>query len=253
MPAAAIIDLDGETPIAAGGKCDIYHHPRDRTQLIKVISARRQAKQAARGLWERLYKPTYEREYMLEIATVYRAVLRDRSSGAARLPIVMASGVVATTKGLGLACEKIAGRGGALAPTLEMLLASGEFDSRHLERLNVFVERLFALQIVPSDLTARNIVWSAADDAFVAIDGFGSRTLIPIFVWSRRANDRELGRFLKGKVAGRHGLAYDRRARRFELMTGTVRWPTPPAVVPARPLPVPWLRTARRRGPAEPS
>lgn len=210
-----MIDLTGARPIAAGGKRDIYLHPTDDSLVIKVISDRRQAKQNARGPWERLRKPRYEWEFIREIKTVYRASLLRQADE--KLPIIESSGLVQTTKGLGLTTQKITDANGGLAPKLSSFLDRDDFADVYLPRLNTFVRDIFRFRIIASDLNCNNIVYSPAETRFVAIDGFGSRTLIPIMVWSRAANARQLNAMLEKKIANRTRLKWNKEARRFEL------------------------------------
>lgn len=212
-----LIDLSGASPIAAGGKRDIYLHPHDETQIIKVISDRRQKKQNARGTFERLYKPRYEWEFIREISTVYRAGLIMNGAPDNPSPIIAGAGLVQTTKGLGLSAEKITAPDGTLAPQLSKLLPDPSFADRYLPQFNRFVKAVFDFQIVASDLNANNIVYSQSEDRFIAIDGFGSRTLIPIFVWSKRANDRNLRKTFQKKIAERCALHWDDGACQFYL------------------------------------
>ena len=212
-----IIDLEKAAPIAAGGKRDIYNHPSDDTQIIKVISDRRMRKQQQRGLIERLYKPRYEWEFIREISTVYRASLNLNRLTETPTPIISVAGLVQTSKGLGLSAEKVTAPDGSLAPRLAKLLPEPDFKTRYLDQLNQFVRAVFDYRIVASDLNANNIVYSHSEDRFVAIDGFGSRTLIPIFVWSKRANDRNLRKTFEKKIAQRCALVWDNEACQFTL------------------------------------
>ena len=210
-----IIDLDEARPIATGGKRDIYLHPHDPGLVIKVISARRQNKQNARSWRERLYKPRYEWEFIREIKTVYRASLL-RHEGE-QMPIISASGLVQTSRGLGLSAEKITDADGGLAPRLSSFLDQQDFEAIYLPKLNRFIQDVFRFRIVASDLNCSNIVYSGSEERFVAIDGFGSRTLIPIMVWSRKANERQLNATIEKKIANRTRLKWNKEARQFEL------------------------------------
>lgn len=210
-----MIDLSAATPIDAGSRRDIYHHPDDDGLVIKVYSDRRQAKQKARNQWERLTKPRYEAEFIREIKAVYRASLLRQ--GTERLPIISSAGLVQTSKGLGLTVEKIAGPDGNLAPKLHKFIGRDDFETAFLPQLNRFAADLFRFRIIGHDLNGSNIVYFEAEDRFIAIDGFGSRTLIPIMVWSRLANERQLNRTLKKLIGDRTRLIWNKAARRFEL------------------------------------
>ena len=211
-----LIDLDDQVPLARGVKRELYNHPHDPTQVIKVVVPRRQHKERNRGFLEQLYKPPYTWEYVREITTIYRAA-RQAPTDLPRLPLIQTAGLVRTTKGLGLSVEKITGPDGSLAPTLGKLHKTGVFDESYLVRLNHFVDLIFQLRIVASDLHQDNIVWDHSTDSFVAIDGFGERTLIPIHVWSRTINDHKLKKTFGQKLGVKFGLQWDPRSRRLSF------------------------------------
>ncbi|WP_208348753.1 YrbL family protein [Pseudaestuariivita rosea] len=211
-----LIDLDNAPPISQGGKREIYNHPNDPTQIIKVILPRRQQKERDRSFWERIYKPPYTWEYMREISTIYRAA-RMAPVNLARLPLVQTAGLVRTTKGLGLSVEKITADDGSLAPQLSQLQSKGLFTDHHLERLNDFVRLIFQLRIVAGDLHPNNIVWDHKTDSFVAIDGFGERTVVPVHVWSKTINNHKLNKTFQRKLSMNIGLTWDPRTRQLSM------------------------------------
>ena len=60
-----------------------------------------------------------------------------------------------------------------------------------------FIERCRALHVVFGDMTVNNIVYSERRDPngeFVAVDGFGEKSALPIHRWSRLLNDRKIDR-----------------------------------------------------------
>jgi hypothetical protein len=132
------------------------------------------------------------------------------------LPFARICGLVMTSAGLGLAVERIARADGSLAPTMLDLLSAGEFERRHLLAMERFLERCRELHFVFGDLTVDNIVYTETrgpHGEFVAVDGFGEKSAIPIHRWSRLLNDRKIERVrrrlmrsvpdaLKGAAAG---------------------------------------------------
>ena len=113
------------------------------------------------------------------------------------LPFARIHGLVMTSAGLGLAVERISGRDGGLAPTMLELVAGGQFENRHLEALERFLARCRELHVVFGDLTVNNVVYTEARDPrgeFVAIDGFGEKSAIPLHRWSRLLNDLKIAR-----------------------------------------------------------
>lgn len=113
------------------------------------------------------------------------------------LPFAGILGLVQTSAGLGLAVERISGGDGSLAPTMRDLVSTGEFENRHLRAMERFLGRCRELHIVFGDMTVNNIVYTEVRDAhgeFVAVDGFGEKSAVPIHRWSRRLNDRKIER-----------------------------------------------------------
>ncbi|SFQ95486.1 YrbL family protein [Poseidonocella sedimentorum] len=212
-----IIDLSHAPVLRRGGKRSVFEHPTARNQLIKVLMPRTRKKEARRGLWERLTKPPYEWEYLRELRMVYEVT--RRAGGIPRLPIVESAGLVRTTEGLGLSIERITAPDGQLAPTMRDLLESGAFTAEHLRSLNHFVAEIYRLGVVANDLAPHNIVYEAATGHAIMIDGFGERTLIPLHLWSQRANARHLDSRFERYAAQYQGLRWDRARRSFHLET----------------------------------
>ncbi|MEP9386946.1 YrbL family protein [Mesorhizobium sp. KR9-304] len=134
----------------------------------------------------------FRREVDEFIVLCRRLYGRDLSS----LPIARIHGLVLTSAGLGLVVERIP-NGDGLAPTMLELIGEDRFAKRHLQALERFLDRCRELHVVFGDLTVNNIVYSEARDPrgeFVAIDGFGEKSAIPIHRWSPFLNDRKIER-----------------------------------------------------------
>jgi hypothetical protein len=115
----------------------------------------------------------------------------------AGLPFARIHGLVSTSAGLGLVVERISGADGGLAPTMIELVANRQFEKRHLEAVERFFARCRDLHVVFGDLTVNNIVYTEArdpDGEFIAVDGFGEKSAIPVHRWSRFLNDRKIER-----------------------------------------------------------
>ena len=113
------------------------------------------------------------------------------------LPFARIYGLVTTSAGLGLAVERITDGDGSLAPTMIELISNGQFKKRHLQAFERFLARCRDLHVVFGDLTVNNIVYTEARDPrgeFVAIDGFGEKSAIPLHRWSKILNDRKIER-----------------------------------------------------------
>jgi len=113
------------------------------------------------------------------------------------LPIASINGLVRTSAGLGFVVERISGGDGDLAPTLLELAVRGSIQPRHVAAIERFFERCRELHIVFGDMTVNNVVYSEVRDPvgeFVAIDGFGEKSAVPIHRCSRFFNDRKIDR-----------------------------------------------------------
>ena len=122
---------------------------------------------------------------------------RQYGRGLSNLPIADLHGLVRTSAGLGLVVERISAKDGGLAPTMTELIGESRFEMSHMHALERFLGRCRELHIVFGDLTVNNIVYTEARDQrgeFVAVDGFGEKSAIPIHRWSKLMNDRKIER-----------------------------------------------------------
>lgn len=113
------------------------------------------------------------------------------------LPFARTYGLVQTSAGLGLVVERIAEVSGGLAPTMIELIRRKGFGERHAAAVERFLARSRDLHVVFGDLSINNIVYTEARDPageFIAIDGFGEKSTIPIHRWSKLINDRKIAR-----------------------------------------------------------
>jgi hypothetical protein len=122
---------------------------------------------------------------------------RQYGRSLAGLPFARIHGLVSTGAGLGLVVERISGADGGPAPTMIELIANRRFEKRHLEAVERFLTRCRDLHIVFGDLTVNNIVYTETrdpDGEFIAVDGFGEKSAIPLHRWSKVLNDRKIER-----------------------------------------------------------
>jgi hypothetical protein len=123
----------------------------------------------------------------------FLAFQSKRKNRTVHWPIAKLYGFVETGIGLGLITERLAGPDGGLAPTLSALVLTVRFSPGHEAALRAFFQQLDGCHICMSDLNPRNLVFVGAADGdgrFVAIDGLGCTTFIPLQDWFPSINAR---------------------------------------------------------------
>ena len=217
--AATTIDLSGRQPIANGTVRSVYEFPGQPDLLIKVFTRAedRVAHRWGKRLAWKLVPGARFRSTLKEIECELRVVLKlgDRI---AQSPLSRMLGVVQTSYGPGVAVERINGPDGGLARNLSRYSGPERMTAEILEDLNVFVGRMFDLQIVARDVKRANIVYGMRGEApaFFLIDGYGERNLVPLRSMSRRLNDRSLSRQF-AVIAQKSGLVWESAQRRFSV------------------------------------
>lgn len=187
--------------LARGQLRDIYQHPEMEDALIKVIRPDRVDPHGNVVGWSRRKFFTERRfgvyiTFQREFREAFKAARRLYERPDLALPFARPLGVALTERGLGLIVEKLTAPDGTLAPSVKQLLKEGHFSLRHREALGRFFRLSAERHIVFGDLNAGNLVF-VEDDAggrFVAIDGIGEKTLIPVHELSRYLNARKLRR-----------------------------------------------------------
>lgn len=215
--AATTIDLSDQQPIANGTVRSVYEFPGQPDLLIKVFTRaedRVSHRWGKRLAWKLVPSARY-RSILKEIECELRVALRlgDRIS---QSPLSRMLGVVQTSRGPGVAVERISGPDGGLAEKLSPLLAPDRLTDALLQDLNAFVARMFDLQIVARDVKRSNIVYGTRGGApaFFLIDGYGERNLVPLRSMSKRLNDRSLSKQF-AVIAQKSGLVWDPSERKF--------------------------------------
>jgi PhoP regulatory network protein YrbL len=177
-------------PIAAGKFRLVYEHPEDRNLLIKVIRPEMIERRWGSGT------PWYKRQrrmgqYALFMREINEFLATCADDGQAPSFAQKITGLIETHLGLGLITEAARDREGKLAPPMKKLLAERRFGEEERAALDRFCEQLLRSNIVVADMHSGNIVYAyneSEGNHFVLIDGIGATTLIPLKVWSRRAN-----------------------------------------------------------------
>lgn len=197
------LDLDSETPLAAGGDRHVFQHPHSPALLVKVMDMRARAVYLESRPFKRWYKQ-YQREsayrvYLNEISEYVTTTTRP--SGVWQVPMARIVGVAQTSLGLGLLVEKITDAAGNMAPTVADLARQGLLDDALKAQLDEFFEDLADAHVVVHDMSPSNIAVGLNADGkqgLYLIDGFGVLPLIPLYGWSKRLNRRRI----KLKYAG---------------------------------------------------
>lgn len=200
MTAGREIDLAECVLVRSGRTRNVHEHPGLPGILIKTLKPDvvDEAGHFKAYEWWKKGRPhgayfSFRREIDELIVLCRRHYGREPS----RFPFARICGLVITSSGLGLAVERIAGVDGKLAPTMLDLVSAGTFGRGHLQAMERFLARCRELHVVFGDLTTANIVYTEARDPqgeFVAVDGFGEKSAIPVHRWSRLFNDRKIER-----------------------------------------------------------
>lgn len=112
-------------------------------------------------------------------------------------PIAKMFGFVETEIGLGVLTEKLTAPDGGPAPTLVALVRGRQFSPRHRAALQRFFQDMEERHICMCDPHPSNIVFAGDidnDGRFVAIDGLGAKTLLPVRDWFKFFNARRTRR-----------------------------------------------------------
>jgi hypothetical protein len=95
-------------------------------------------------------------------------------------------------------------RSGHLAPTLQMLMRTGRFNSEIRQQFRRLLEQINELQVSTTDINMNNIVlaWDEVNgDHLVVIEGIGVNTFIPLAKFSNyfnvRSNNRHFAKTLR--------------------------------------------------------
>ncbi len=214
-----IIPLTDLEPIAKGTRRSVYQLPGHPDLIIKVATPGKvePPHRLPKRIIRRLMPGTRFRNILIEAQYEMEVALRLGQS-APDSPLPKSLGVVATDLGVGVAVERITDRTGALAKTLRSLAGDEPLTPVLLQHLNLFVTKMFEMQIISGDLHEGNIVFGQRNghDAMFLVDGFGERHAVPIRSWFRPINDRSLNRRMQRMAAGL-GLVWQAERRQFRF------------------------------------
>ena len=185
-----IISLGDDDLIASGGRQNVFSHPHNQSQIIKVpkdfppmdkSTIVKHVKNAIMPYKKRLWiRDAYDsyRQYMTILAT----------SDMCPNYIAGHHGFVQTTIGVGCVFEKVCDEGGSkISLTVDDIIRYSEYRRDELtDVIDVFFDNLYIDRVYISDLTLENLcvvrVSSGKFERIVLIDGLGHKTLIPLSV-----------------------------------------------------------------------
>jgi hypothetical protein len=202
MPAfMGSLDLSQARLVAQGGVRFVYEHDDFPGMLIKVykpdaiddeghfVGKKRKRMKFRRRLGAFV-------QVNREIAE-FLAFQARRSNRGEQWPIAKMFGFVETEIGLGVLTQKLTAPDGGLAPTLVALVRGRQFSPRHRAALQRFLQDLEERHICMCDPHPSNIVFAGDIESggrFVAIDGLGAKTLLPVRDWFKFFNARRTRR-----------------------------------------------------------
>lgn len=191
----AMIRLQHAKALASGGQRHVFGHPEDSTLLIKVM------RPAGVLPWYRRRPKSRYGQFRSALREIEEYVALQAGAPQDVDLVERVAGIVETDMGLGLAVEALRDRAGNLAPTLADVIRRGEFSPAVRAKLDRFIARVLATDLVAYDTKSRNIVFAhdpaTGEDRFVLVDGMGERLTLPLNIISRRLNRFNKGRRLK--------------------------------------------------------
>lgn len=184
-----MLQLAHVTPLATGHIREVYQHPSETDCLVKVIRTDSIRERWDQAPWYRRRARTgpyrdFVREFKEYVASIY-------SGPYASTPLPRIVGLEQTDLGLGQVVEKVRGKDGALAPTLDAWIRRDGFSPAVEAALRELLERLLQHNVIAADLHAWNVVHgrdSRGGPRLLLIDGFGEKNIIPHCSMSRSHN-----------------------------------------------------------------
>jgi hypothetical protein len=202
----AQIELKASRPLISGAYRDVFQHPHHADLLIKVIKPLFIERNARRMNW---YDVRFEPGHYKGLLREIEKYLLLYSRGQQNLPFIQRFvGIVETDLGLGMVVSRVAGHGGALAPTLSEVVQARGLDADLRARIQDLQEDLIRHHVVFGDISANNIVEApGATHAhrLVVIDGLNDRLWLPVNAMSRTFyriySNRRFTRMIEGLEA----------------------------------------------------
>lgn len=218
-----ILTLTPAEHLTHGVQRDIYLHPQDETQLVKVLRKWEDMpkRRNFNGIMDRLLPFTRIRQVKKEYAEYQRLIRLHGDS--APLPITHLNGFIPTSVGKGCLTQRVIGTETELGETLRQKVAKGTLTDDDVDLLNDAIARFYRLNIRAGDMNAANFVFgkryhgrTLGPRECVLVDGFGDIHAIPVRSLGAWANRLGLDDSCK-RLAARTGLQWDPKTRQFNL------------------------------------
>jgi len=205
------IDLAEWKEIARGGQRVVYEHPKIDSFLIKVTrpeSIKSEGRMFSGPWWKRMRPLGCHTNLIREFTEIIKLQGSDLLASDQYPPVARLYGWIPTSIGPGVIVERIACSDGKIAPTLRELIARNLISDQHLKALRNFFDCCRQTNCVLHDIHFANLVYTDCrggkrlqdqDAEIVCIDGFGDNGLIPLKLWVRKWNRKQLDRYQKIK------------------------------------------------------
>ncbi len=198
------VNLNDWRKCAEGSQRAIYENRAVPRVLIKIVKETERGPDGARKPKKKLYRFKEKRRFGAYLT--FRREVDEFLEQARKLfareappsfPVARIFGLVQTSRGLGLAVERISTSDGQLAPTLLQLIRSGQLQRSHLDLIDRFFERCAADHIVLMDCNPSNFVVTdrRGFDEIICVDGTGDKSWTRIYSASPLVNQWKLRRY----------------------------------------------------------
>ena len=183
-----IINLNNSLLINNDGNQDIYHHPHNQLEIIKVTSTNTNENNLSIFKLIPYYIMPYKRKWWVkDVSRSYRQYLNILAKNErCQNYIAGHHGFVQTSLGIGCVYEKICdnNEGGNISLTIDKIIMNTNCNVSELSNaLDIFFNRIYSDLVIIQDLHLGNLCvvrnTSGNYENIVLVDGLGENTLIP--------------------------------------------------------------------------
>lgn len=194
-PKNKIFELEKLKLIGQGTIKNVYQHPLNEEEIIKVIKPELVAEDGGflkhRKIKRNLSQGIY-RQFRREILQYLQLCKNSYGNHNYLFPIETPYGLVPTSSGLGLVTEKITANDGK-AWTLEALAKGPGLQEKHRMALAQFFDDCVRLHVVFGEVNYAGLMYTEKRSnrpEFVLVDGVGEKLLIPVRAMSASVSGR---------------------------------------------------------------